>query len=167
MVAVTDTTAVGILDALLGRLSTRNGFTEDFLSQFWLGIGTNGASVMLGKPSLWKETYPNLLTWHCFNHRLELAVHDAVKACTEVNHFKIFTEKLYSLYSIKPNSITIHIVEPKMNQSRCSVLITVLNRKHRSLKPRYYRSVLFDNRRLVCDTVLNIRQQQIVDQTDV
>ena len=31
IVALTDTTAAGILDALLGRL-TKNGITEDFLS---------------------------------------------------------------------------------------------------------------------------------------
>ena len=107
IVELTDTTAAGILDALLGCL-TKHGLTEDFLSQFWLGIGTDGASVMLGKRgglcTKLKEKYPNLLTWHCFNHRLELAVHDAVKACTQVNHFKIFMQKLYSLYSMSPKN---------------------------------------------------------------
>ena len=31
-------------------------------------------------------------------------MHDAVKTCTEVNHFKIFMEKLYSLYSMSPKN---------------------------------------------------------------
>lgn len=42
--------------------------------------------------------------WHCFNHRLELSVHDAVKACTELNHFKIFMQKLYTVYSAFPKN---------------------------------------------------------------
>jgi len=75
------------------------------MSRFtWLGLGTYGASVMLGKRggliTKLKEKFPNLISWHCFKHRLELAVHDAVKACTEINHFKIFLEKLYTLYSV-------------------------------------------------------------------
>jgi hypothetical protein len=31
-------------------------------------------------------------------------VHDAVKACTEMNHFKIFMQKLYTLYSMSPKN---------------------------------------------------------------
>lgn len=102
-----DTTAAGILDALLECLN-KHGLTDTVLGQFWLGLGTDGASVMLGKRGglcvQLKEKYPNLIAWHCFNHRLELAVHGATKACTEINHFKLFMEKLYSLYSMSPKN---------------------------------------------------------------
>ncbi|KAK5871842.1 hypothetical protein PBY51_012586 [Eleginops maclovinus] len=43
--------------------------------------------------------YPNLFTWHCMNHRLELAVSDAVDEVQAVNHFKVFLEKIHNLYS--------------------------------------------------------------------
>jgi len=36
-----------------------------------------------------KARFAQLLTWHCLNHRLELAVGDAVRSCTEINQFKI------------------------------------------------------------------------------
>jgi hypothetical protein len=38
------------------------------------------------------------------NYRLELSMHDAVEACTEVNHFKVFMDKLYVLYSTSPKN---------------------------------------------------------------
>jgi len=31
-----------------------------------------------------------------------LSVHDAVKACSEVNHFTILIQKLYTTYSMSP-----------------------------------------------------------------
>ncbi|XP_051793984.1 E3 SUMO-protein ligase KIAA1586-like [Acanthochromis polyacanthus] len=43
--------------------------------------------------------YPNLFTWHCMNHRVELAVSDAVSEVQTVNHFKVFMEKIHNLYS--------------------------------------------------------------------
>jgi len=44
----------------------------------------------------------NHYSWHCFNHHLELALSDAVKCCTQVNHFKCFMDTLYALYSQSP-----------------------------------------------------------------
>ena len=41
---------------------------------------------------------------HCFNHRLELSVHDAVKACCEIDHFKLFSDSWYALYSQSPKA---------------------------------------------------------------
>ena len=49
-----------------------------------------------------KSQFPLLISWHCFNHRLELSVGDAVKCCTEVNHFKSFMDLLYFIYSMSP-----------------------------------------------------------------
>ncbi|KAK5866218.1 hypothetical protein PBY51_020425 [Eleginops maclovinus] len=43
--------------------------------------------------------YPNLFTWHCMNHRLELVVSDAVDEVQAVNYFKLFLEKIHNLYS--------------------------------------------------------------------
>ncbi|KAK5857851.1 hypothetical protein PBY51_011066 [Eleginops maclovinus] len=43
--------------------------------------------------------YPNLNTWHCMNHHLELAVSDAVDEVQAFNHFKVFLEKIHNLYS--------------------------------------------------------------------
>lgn len=43
--------------------------------------------------------YPNLFTWHCMNHRLELAASDAVDEVVSVNSFKAFLEKIHNLYS--------------------------------------------------------------------
>lgn len=92
-----------LLDCLIGH-----GFSEDILAECLLGLATDGASVMLGKHAgvytQLKAQFPNLIGWHCFNHRLELSVHDAVEACSEVNHFKIFIQKLYTLYSASPKN---------------------------------------------------------------
>ena len=46
-----------------------------------------------------KSVYPNLTTWHCLSHRLEIAVGDSVVDVRGVNHFKIFLDRLYSLFS--------------------------------------------------------------------
>ena len=84
------------------------GLTDDVLNDQWLGLAVDGASVMLGnKAGVYtklKELFPQLIGWHCFNHRLELSVNDAIKSCTEVNHFKFFIQKLYTLYSASPKN---------------------------------------------------------------
>lgn len=58
---------------------------------------------MLGKKSgvatRLTSRFPKLFVWHCMNHRLELAMSDAVDEVNSVNHFKTFIQKLYSLYS--------------------------------------------------------------------
>ncbi|XP_041845659.1 E3 SUMO-protein ligase KIAA1586-like [Melanotaenia boesemani] len=95
--------ADGIVQALLTCL-TNAGFTEEWLHENWVTFVSDGASVMLGKKSgvatrlTWR--FPKLFVWHCMNHRLELAVSDAVDEVNSVNHFKAFIQKLYSLYSV-------------------------------------------------------------------
>ena len=99
--------AESILTSILKCLAS-HGLTDDILSEYWLGFGSDGASVMVGSKSgvftRLKEKYPRIISWHCFNHRLELSVHDAVKTCTEVNHFKEFMEKLHTIYSTSPKA---------------------------------------------------------------
>lgn len=91
-----------IEEALLKCLKTV-GFTEDWLQKNWVSFVSDGASVMLGKNSgvatRLTARYPNLFTWHCMNHRLELAVNDVVEEVHAVNHFKIFLDKIYSVYN--------------------------------------------------------------------
>lgn len=102
LVELKDQTSEGITDALMSCL-TKAGFTEEWLKQNWVSFVSDGASVMLGKHSgvstKLKMRFPNLLTWHCMNHRLELAVSDAVDKVTAINHFRVFVEKLHNIYS--------------------------------------------------------------------
>ncbi len=101
-------TAEGIESALLKCL-TEHGLNNDLLRACWIGLGVDGASVMLGiKGGLaarLKLMYPRLISWHCFNHRLELSVNDAIKACSEINHFRIFMDSLYATYSVSPKCL--------------------------------------------------------------
>uniref|UniRef100_A0A8C8RZV8 E3 SUMO-protein ligase KIAA1586-like n=1 Tax=Pelusios castaneus TaxID=367368 RepID=A0A8C8RZV8_9SAUR len=100
--------ADGVVLALLQCL-TAHGFTEEFLKDNWIGIGVDGTSVMLGRKAgvaaKLKTRFPRLISWHCFNHRLELAVADAIKCCSEVNHFKSFVDSMYALYSQSPKCL--------------------------------------------------------------
>ena len=66
-------------------------------------------SVLTGKKSgvmeLLVKDFPNLITWHCLNHRLELAVDDAIADLSGINYFKIFICKLHwSVYSQSPKN---------------------------------------------------------------
>lgn len=49
--------------------------------------------------------FPKLIIWHCFNHRLELAVGQVINEVVGVNHFKIFMDKLYTLYHTSPKNV--------------------------------------------------------------
>jgi len=99
------TTAEGVEQALLACL-TSHGLTVELLKDLWIGFGADGGSVMLGNKSSvaarLTAKFPKIVVWHCFNHRLELSVADAIKCCTQVNHFKAFLDLLYSTYSMSP-----------------------------------------------------------------
>lgn len=105
MVELGATTAAGVEKSLVACLSG-HGLTVEHLKDHWVGFGCDGASVMMGSKAgvavRLKSQFPLLISWHCFNHRLELAVGDAVKCCTEINHFKSFMDLLYSTYSMSP-----------------------------------------------------------------
>ena len=45
-----------------------------------------------------QQAFPNVILWHCFNHRLELAVGDAIAEISGINHFKILFDTLYHIY---------------------------------------------------------------------
>jgi hypothetical protein len=99
------TTAAGIEMSLMQCLNA-NGYTDQYLNECFIGLASDGVSVMLGKKNgvaaMLKARFPQLMTWHCLNHRLELSVGDAVKSCMEINQFKIFLDTLYALYSMSP-----------------------------------------------------------------
>jgi len=79
------------------------GFSEEFLRTNFIAFISDGASVMLGKKTgvatQLKSKYPGIFTWHCLNHRLELAVHDAQRDIAAINHFRSFLDTVYSLFN--------------------------------------------------------------------
>jgi hypothetical protein len=85
-----------------------HGFDENYLSIHLIGVCSDGASVMVGKHSgvltELVRLYPNIVTWHCLCHRIELSVGDTMKDVAGTSHFKIFMEKLYSVYSMSPKN---------------------------------------------------------------
>jgi len=58
---------------------------------------------MLGKSSgvgtRLKAKFPNVVLWHCLNHRLELAVGDSIKAVDGFYHIQALFDKIYCCYS--------------------------------------------------------------------
>lgn len=77
-----------------------------------LGLVSDGASNMSERKSgvgaLLKIWMPDLIVWHCCNHRLELAFTNTLKEVQGLNHFKIVYEKIYALYHQTPKNMTQH-----------------------------------------------------------
>lgn len=109
IVELNDVTAEGICNTLLNCLESI-GFSNEFLKENLISIATDGAAVMMGKKkgvvTLMKQRFPQVLIWHCANHRLELSVGDVIKRDfpSHVNHFRSFLDKLYSLYHQSPKN---------------------------------------------------------------
>lgn len=99
------TTADGIATAVQQCLD-KYKFTDIVLQERWLALGTD--AVMLGRTNgviaKLQAKYNNLFGWHCLNHQLELSVHDVVKTVNDINHFKCFMDKLYTVYSRSPKA---------------------------------------------------------------
>ena len=94
-----------IVDRILEALR-KNGFSHEFCESNFICFASDGASVMTGRKSGVGQKlllkYPDLILWHCANHRLELAVGDVAKTVSGVNPFKTFMDSLYSVYSQSP-----------------------------------------------------------------
>ncbi|XP_058049428.1 E3 SUMO-protein ligase KIAA1586-like [Ahaetulla prasina] len=78
------------------------GFTKNYLQKHLIAFCSNGASVMLGRKSgvstrIAKE-FPNIIIWHCLNHHLQLVLDDSIKEIKQVNPFKIFIDKIYTIF---------------------------------------------------------------------
>jgi len=89
--------------ALLTCLAS-HGIDEAYLKKSFICFAADGASTMLGNKSgvamLLLTDFPNLVVWHCCNHRLELAVgvNQGIKEVTGINNFQSFIDKLYTTY---------------------------------------------------------------------
>ncbi|KAK7939074.1 hypothetical protein WMY93_002400 [Mugilogobius chulae] len=102
-------TGEAICDALLQDL-VKHGISEDVLRIRLIGFATDGAAAMMGKyrgaaTLLREKINANLTVIHCMNHKLELAVHDAVKHSTEASHFQMFIDSLYAFFSQSPKHL--------------------------------------------------------------
>ncbi|QQP55804.1 Uncharacterized protein FKW44_000253 [Caligus rogercresseyi] len=81
----------------------------ELLQEMLIGFCSDGANVMLGVKSgvgkLLQGDFPNIILWHCLNHRLELAVAQALEATGGTKDFQAFLDALYTLYSQSPKSM--------------------------------------------------------------
>ena len=85
------------------------GFTETILKERLIGICTDGASNLQGPMNGALALLKNLIDtdfviFHCLAHKLELAIHDVLKTVTEVSHFQMFSDSLYSHFSRSPKN---------------------------------------------------------------
>jgi 3-dehydroquinate dehydratase len=82
LIQLYDATATGVFSSLVCHLQSIR-MTEQYLNDYLISDACDGAAVMFGSrggvKKLLKEKFPSIILWHCANHRLELAVHDAVK----------------------------------------------------------------------------------------
>ena len=67
-----------------------NAWLQDHLICF----ASDGAFNMTGKNSgaarRLQDLFPNIILWHCANHRLELAVGNAIKDAGGINNFSVY-----------------------------------------------------------------------------
>ncbi|QQP53280.1 Uncharacterized protein FKW44_005706, partial [Caligus rogercresseyi] len=86
-----------------------NGFTMELLQEMLTGFCSDGANVMLGVKSgvgkLLQGDFSNIIIWHCLNHRLELAVAQALEATGGTKDFQAFLDAQCTLYCQSPNSM--------------------------------------------------------------
>ena len=61
-----------------------------------------GTKSEVGK--LLKDEFPDIVLWHCLNHRLELTVGNALDPTSGTNDMQSFLESLDSLYSQQPKN---------------------------------------------------------------
>lgn len=98
IVELNNTSALSVKGSIL-QLLEKYGINFDFLKRNLIAFVSDGSSNMLGRKTgvgtLLKNDFPNIITWHCCNHRLELAVNDTLKEVSGLNHFQILIEKLY------------------------------------------------------------------------
>ena len=90
-----------IYNTMLDSLNSA-GFSNEYLKQSLIGFCSDGASVMLGRKSgistRLQENFPKIVIWYCLNHRLQLVLDDSVNDIKQVNHFKIFMDKMYTIF---------------------------------------------------------------------
>ncbi|KAL0622221.1 E3 SUMO-protein ligase KIAA1586 [Plecturocebus cupreus] len=99
------TTAEYIFNTLLTTLNDC-GFTNDYLKANLIAFCSDGANTILGRKSgvttKLLENFPEIIIWNCLNHRLQLSLDDSISEIKQINHLKIFIDKIYSIYH-QPN----------------------------------------------------------------
>ena len=79
-----------------------NGYSIELLRKVFIGFCSERSSVTVGIQSgvgnLLKDKFPDIISWHFFNHRLELAEGNALEIVS-TNGFQSFLQHLCSLYS--------------------------------------------------------------------
>ncbi|XP_030054238.1 E3 SUMO-protein ligase KIAA1586 isoform X2 [Microcaecilia unicolor] len=95
------TKAENIFNTLLSTLNDY-GFDIEYLKANLISFCSDGANTMLGRKSgvaaKLLAKFPKLIIWHCLNHRLQLSLDDSISEIKQVNHLKIFLDKIYSIY---------------------------------------------------------------------
>ena len=80
-----------------------NGIDDKYLERNLIAFTSDGASVMMeaikGVETILKSKYPQIVLWHCLNHRLGLAVSDTIKAVGGTQPIEDFFCKIYTIYS--------------------------------------------------------------------
>ena len=74
----------------------------------FIGFCSDEASTILGTTvgvgQLPKDPFPDIMLWHCLNHKLEAAVGNALDATGGMKDLQSFLESLFSLYSQSPKN---------------------------------------------------------------
>ncbi|XP_038410337.1 E3 SUMO-protein ligase KIAA1586 homolog isoform X1 [Canis lupus familiaris] len=95
------TTAEYIFNTVLSTLNDC-GFTDEYLKANLIAFCSDGANTVLGKKSRVAtkllENFPKIIIWNCLNYRLHLSLDDSISEIKQVNHFKLFLDKIYSIY---------------------------------------------------------------------
>lgn len=129
LIELRDQRANTIVQHLLKCLDAHR-FDDAYLRKYLVAFASDGASVMVRRKSgvakQLSEQYPNSLTWHCLNHRLELAVGDNVSDISAVNHFQAFMDKLHCVLSITP--------KPKRAERVCCRIATASGKNQLCIK---------------------------------
>ena len=98
-------TASGIIDAIQRAVKTICDWPQ-FINKL-VGLGSDGASVMLGKNNgviaLLQATQPTVVPVHCSGHKLELAYKDAIKNTVLAEKVITMLTGLYYLYRVPLN----------------------------------------------------------------
>ncbi|XP_020859590.1 E3 SUMO-protein ligase KIAA1586-like isoform X2 [Phascolarctos cinereus] len=95
------TTAECVFDTLLSTLDDC-GFNNEYLKANLIAFCSDGANKILGRksevPTKLLENFPKIIFWPCLSHRLQLSLDDSISEIKQVNHLKIFLDKMYSVY---------------------------------------------------------------------
>uniref|UniRef100_A0A8C0IKG6 E3 SUMO-protein ligase KIAA1586-like n=1 Tax=Chelonoidis abingdonii TaxID=106734 RepID=A0A8C0IKG6_CHEAB len=86
----------------LRHILTDTRFDTEYLKKNLIGFCSDGARTMLGNKSgvatRLIQDFPNIIIWHCLNHRLQVALDNAISDINEISHFKNFLDKIYAIF---------------------------------------------------------------------